>query len=173
MDVSVHRWCYLFSFLGGFLSWLLSGCNLLPGDSLCSGSNSPDKARHLSSYCCGHLPLILAGRAQLHISLMQPVLRLPCNLLGFFRDALLSSSQTVPDTWRTTIAPCGFDNDASQVRVAGLRDASAPGSLTTGILAWYNAAVTHQLPGTVEAGYLAQLARNGHSRDIRDTAQCL
>ena len=146
---------------------------MLPGDSLGSGSNSPDKAQQLSSYCCDNLPLVLAGRAQLHISLMQPVLRLPCNLLGLFRDALLSSAQTVPDTWRTSIAPCGFDNDASQVSVAGLRDASTPGSLTTGILAWYNAAVTHQLPSTVEAGYLAQLGRDGYSRDICDTAQCL
>ena len=57
--------------------------------------------------------------------------------------------------------------------VAGLRDGTASGSLTTGILAWYNTAVTHQLPSTVEAGYLAQLARNGHGRDICDTAQCL
>jgi hypothetical protein len=59
------------------------------------------------------------------------------------------------------------------VRVAGLSDASAPGSFTTGVLAWYNAAVTHQLPGTLETGYLAQLARNGHSRDVCDTAQSL
>ena len=80
------------------------------------------------------LPLVLAGCAQLHISPMQPVLRLPRNLLGLFRDALLSSAQSVPDPWRTTIAPCSFDNDASQVRVAGLRDASASGSLTAGIL---------------------------------------
>ena len=93
--------------------------------------------------------------------------------LGLFRDALLSSSQTVPDTWRTTIAPCSFDNDASQVRIAGLRKPSASGSLTAGILAWYNAAVTHQLPSTLEAGYLAQLTRNGHSRDVCETAQCL
>lgn len=133
----------IFSLFRKFCFGLLSGCNLLPGDRLCSDSNSPDKAQQLSSYSCDDLLLILADRAQRHISLMQPVLRLPCNLLGFLRDAHLSSSQTVPDSWRTTIAPCGFDNDASQVRVAGLRDAYAPGSLTTGILAWYNAAVTH------------------------------
>ena len=77
-------------------------------------------------YCCDNLPLVLAGRAQLHISLVQPVLRLPRNLLVLFRDALLSSSQSVPNTGWATIAPCGFDNDASQVCVAGLRDASAP-----------------------------------------------
>ena len=163
----------IFSFLEGFCFGLLSGCNLLPRDRLCSGSNSPDKAQQLSSYSCDDLPLVLAGCAQLDISLVQPVLRLPRNLLGLLRDALLSSSQTVPDTWRTTIAPCGFDNDASQVRVAGLGDASAPGSLTTGILAWYNAALTHQLPSTVEARYRAQLARNSYSRDVCDAAQCL
>jgi hypothetical protein len=81
----------------------LSGCNSLAGDSLGSGSNGPDKAQQLSGYCCNDLPLVLAGCAQFHIALVQPMLRLPCNLLGLFRDALLSSAQSIPDTWWTTI----------------------------------------------------------------------
>lgn len=143
---------------------------MLPGTNLGSGSYSPDKTQQFSSYCCDDLPLVLAGRAQFSISVVQPVLRLPCNLLGLFRDARLSSAQTLPDTWRTTIAPCGFDNDASQMCVAGLRDAAESSALPTGVLTWCNAAVTHELPSTVEAGYLAQLARNGYSRDICDAA---
>jgi hypothetical protein len=174
MDVSVHRFGVL-SFFRKFLSllWLLSGCNLLPGNSLGSGSNSPDKAQQLSGYCCDNLPLVLAGRAQFYIPLMQPVLRLPRNLFRLFRDALLSSAQSVPDTWWTTIAPCFFDNDSSQVRVAGFSDASASGSLATGVFAGHSPAITHQLPRTAKAGYLAQLGCNGYSRDICDTAQRL
>jgi hypothetical protein len=52
-------------------------------------------------------------------------------------------------------------------------DASASGSLASGVFAGHSAAITHQLPSTAKAGYLAQLGRNGHSRNIRDTAQCL
>ena len=56
-----------------------------------------------------------------------------------------------------------FDDDASQVRVAGFCDASASRSFATGIFARYNPAVTHQLASTLKARYLAQLARNGYS----------
>jgi integrase len=35
---------------------------------------------------------------------MQPVLRLPRNLFRLFRDALLSSAESTPDAWWTTIA---------------------------------------------------------------------
>src|SRR5271170_6430589 len=166
MDVSVHRFGVLsFFLLRKFwpLLWLLSGCNLLLGNSLGSGSNSPDKAQQLSGYCCDNLPLVLAGCAQFHIPLMQPVLRLPRNLFRLFRDALLSSAQSVPDTWRTTIAPCGFDDDSSQVCVAGFGDASAPGPLAAGVFAGHSTAITHELPSTVEAGHLTQLGCNSHS----------
>jgi hypothetical protein len=157
MDVSVHRFGVLsFFLLRKFWSLLrlLSGCNLLLGNSLGSGSNSPYKAQQLSGYCCDNLPLVLAGCAQFHIPLMQPVLRLPRNLFRLFRDALLSSAQSVPDTWMPTIAPCGFDNDSSQMRVAGLSDTSASGSLAAGVFAGHSTAITHQLPSTAEAGYM-------------------
>ena len=125
MDVSVHRFGVL-SFFRKFLSllWLLSGCNLLPGNSLGSGSNSPDKAQQFTGNCRDYLPLALAGCTQFHIPLVQPVLRLPRNLFRLFGDALLSSAQSVPDTGWTTIAPCGFYDDSAQVRLAGLGDAA-------------------------------------------------
>src|SRR5271163_901195 len=125
------------------------------------------------SDCCNDLSLVLAGSAQFHIALVQAVLRFPRNLFDLFRNALLSSAQSIPDSWRTTIAPGCFDNDSSQVRVAGFRDASTPDPLATGVLAGHSTAITHQLPSTVKAGYLAQLGCNGHGRDICDTAQCL
>jgi hypothetical protein len=71
------------------------------------------------------------------------------------------------------IAPCRFDDDSSQVGVAGFSDAPPSRSLATGILTGHRAAVTHQLPSTVEARHLAQLGRDGHSRDICDTPQGL
>jgi hypothetical protein len=44
------------------------------------------------------------------------------------------------------IAPCRFDDDSSQVRVARFGDAPAPGSLATGVFAGHSAAITHQSP---------------------------
>src|SRR5205814_2828588 len=116
-------------FLRKFLSllWLFSGCNLLAGNSLGSGSNSPYKAKQLSGYCSDNLPLVLAGCAQSHIPLVQPVLRLPRNLFRRFRDALLSSAQSVPDTWRTTVAPCGSETDVSRCRLGGWLSACSAG----------------------------------------------
>ena len=131
MSLFIDSGFLAFSFLGSFCLcfWLSSGCNLLFGNSLGSDSNGPDKTQQLSGYCCDNLPLVLAGCAQFHIALMQSMLRLPRDLFHLFRDAFLSSAQSVPDTWRTTIAPCCFDNDSSQVCVASFRDASTPGSL--------------------------------------------
>ena len=51
------------------------------------------------------------------------------------------------------IAPCRFDDDSSQMRVARFGDAPAPGPLAAGILAGHSTAVSHQLPSTVEAAW--------------------
>src|SRR4029453_7332701 len=126
------------------LLWFMSGCGLLPGDSLCSSSNRPNEAQQLTSNGSNNLPMVLAVCTQCRVALVQPMLCLPRNLFYFFRDALLPSAQSVPDTGWTTITPCSFDNDASQVRVAGFRDASAPGSLAAGIFAGNSTAITHQ-----------------------------
>ena len=161
---TVHR-LNVFFLVRKVLSLPWSGCDLLLGASLCSGSNRPDEAQQFTSNCSSDLPLVLAGCTQFSIALVQPMLCLPRNFLHLFGNALLSSAQSVPDTGWTTIAPCSFDDDSSQMRVAGFGDASAPGSLTTGILTGYSAAITHQLPGTLKAGYLAQFGCNGHSRE--------
>jgi len=71
----------------------------------------------------------------------------------FFADD--NGNRSVPDAGWTTIAPCSFHDDSSQVRVAGFGDASTPGSLTTGILAGYSTAITHQLPSARKTGYRA------------------
>ena len=174
IGVSVHR-LSVFSFflLRKVLSLFLSGCNSLAGDSLCSGPNGPDEAQQFTSNCGGDFSPIFAGCAQSHIAFVQPVLRFPRNLLGLLRNALLPSAQSIPNTWWTTIAPRCFDDDSSQVCVAGLGDAPASHSLSTGVFAGYSTAITHQLPSTLKAGHLAQLGRDGYSRDIRDAPQCL
>jgi hypothetical protein len=136
-------------------------------------ANGPDEAQQFTSNCNCDLFLVLAGCCQAHVTLVEPVLRLPCNLFSLFGNTLLSFAQAVPDAWWTMIAPGSFDDDSSQMRVARFGDAPAPGPLATGVFAGHGTAVTHQLPSTVKAGHLAQLGRDGHSRDICDTLQCL
>ena len=76
----------------------LSGCSSLADGRLCSGSNSPDESQQFTSNCSNDLSLGLTGRTQLHIALVQAVLSLPSNLLDLFRNALLPSAQSIPDT---------------------------------------------------------------------------
>ncbi len=165
LDGAFHQGTvFVFPLFGKLLLLFLSGCSSLADGRLCSGANSPDGTPSSSRATCSNdLALWLSGRTQLHIPLMQAVLRFPRNFLGLFRNALLSSAQPIPDTWWTAIAPCCFANDSSQVCVASLSDASASDSLATGVFAWHRAAIPHQLPSTAEAGYLAQLGGNGHS----------
>ena len=76
-----------------FLSFLLSGRDPLLDDSLCSDSNGPDEAQQFTSNCHGDLSLVLAGCCRSHVTLVQPVLRLPCNLFSLFGNTLLSFAQ--------------------------------------------------------------------------------
>src|SRR5215469_14065487 len=147
MGDSVHQQEVVFFLLRKVFVLLGSGCGSLPDDSLCSGSNRPYESQQFTSNCSSYLPVVLAGCVQFPIALVQPMLCLPCNLFRFFGNALLSPAQSVPDTWWTTIAPCSFDDDPSQVRVAGFGDAPAPRSLATGLFAGHSTAITHQLPG--------------------------
>jgi hypothetical protein len=121
MDGAFHQGTFfVFSLFGKLLLLFLSGCGSPADGRLCSDPNSPDESQQFTSNCSNDLSLGLAGRTQLHIALVQAVLSLPSNLLDLFRNALLSSAQSIPDTWWTTVAPCCFANDSSQVRVAGL-----------------------------------------------------
>lgn len=82
----IDRVVFAFSFLG--MLCFLSGRDPLLGDSLCSGSNGPDEAQQFTSNCNGDLSLVLAGCCQSHVTLVQPVLRLPRNLFSVSSEIL-------------------------------------------------------------------------------------
>ena len=84
----------------------------------------------------------------------------------------LALAQPGPDGQLVRITPGGFD-DASQMGVACLGDASALFSLPPGVLAGNRAALTHQLRCRIEARDLAQLSHNRHRRNLRNAAQSL
>ena len=89
MSDDVHRWGGLcFFILRSIL--LLSGRDPLLGDSLCSGSYGPDEAQQFTSNCGGDLSLVFACCSEPHVAFVKPVLCLPRNLFGLFRNTLLS-----------------------------------------------------------------------------------
>jgi hypothetical protein len=119
---------------------LSSSCYSLPGNGFRFGTYGPNKSQEFATYRCDDLSLVFARGRQSCVSLVQSVLRLPRNLFSLFRYALLPFAQPGPDGRRAMITPCRFDDDPSQVRVASLCSAAAPGSLATGVLARYSAA---------------------------------
>src|SRR6516165_3064927 len=108
--------------------------------------NRPDKAQQLSCDGSHDLPLILACHAQLHVALMQAILRLPCNFGDGWRNSLVSLAQLFPDPRQVSVAPGRFHHDASKVSVATLGDAALPLALAAGVFAGKYPAIAHQLP---------------------------
>ena len=136
--------------------------------------DGPDKAQQLSSDCSHDLPLILACHAQLHVALMQAILRLPCDLDDCWGNTFVSLAQLFPDARQVSITPPRFHHDASEVRITGLGDAASSNAVAAGIFAGKYAAITHQLPCALEAGGdVAQLRCDRDCRDMRYTAQSL
>ena len=134
----------------------------------------PDKAQQLSSDCGHNLPLILACHSQLHVALVQAILRFPGNFNDLRRNPLLSFTQLFPDTRQVPIAPGRFHHDASEVRVAGLGDAASSNAVATGVFARKYSAITHQLPCALETGGdVAQFGGDRDCRDVRYAAQSL
>ena len=136
--------------------------------------DGPDKAQQLSSDCSHDLPLILACHAQLHVALMQAILRLPCDLDDCWGNTFVSLAPLFPDARQVSITPGRFHHDASEVRITGLGDAASSNAVAAGIFAGKYAAITHQLPCALEAGGdVAQLRCDRDCRDMRYTAQSL
>ena len=69
---------------------LLAGCFGLDPDG-------PDEAQQFSCDRRHDLPLILARSHQLHVALVQAILRFPCNLGDLCRNPFVSFAQLSPD----------------------------------------------------------------------------
>jgi hypothetical protein len=120
-----------------------SGRYPLPGRRFRLDSDCPDEAQQFAPQRGDDLSLVLAGRRQPAVALVQSVLCLPGYLLDLLWNALLSLPQRWSDAWWKPIASGCFNGDPSQMRVAGLGDTSALFSLATGILARHHATVAH------------------------------
>ena len=97
------------------------------------------------------LRLILAAREKPLEASMQAMLGLPRDLEDTRTEAGLPLPELVAHGRPPAIGPGGFDDDATQMRIAGLGNAAGATALARGVLARNQAAVTHQL-GLASAG---------------------
>src|SRR5713226_5290797 len=104
---------------------------------------------------------------------MQPVLGLPCDLLDLFAEAFLTLAQCPAEVGSMPVRPGRLPDDAPEVGVASLGDATTPRSLATGMFARYGTAVPHQLPRPGEAAQLTDFRHNRRGRDQPNAPQGL
>ena len=92
---------FAFSFFGRFLLLFFRCVSrrhlLLAGSRFSLDSDGPDEAQQFSSDRRHDLPLILACHGQLHVALVQAILRLPCYFDDLCRNILLWFPRPGPD----------------------------------------------------------------------------
>src|SRR5665213_4287150 len=100
---SVLDWATMFTSGFAFVSssqvssCFFSSCHSLYDCRFRFGSYGPDKAQQFAAHRCDDLPPVFTCSGQSHVSLVQSLLCLPCDLISPFRRALLSLAQTGPD----------------------------------------------------------------------------
>ena len=108
-------------------------------------SSSPSHGGH-------NFPLIFAGGQQGAITLVESVLRLPCNFFDFFAEPLLAFAESGSDGGSVSVAPGRLHQNPTQVSIASLSNGTALYPFSTGILARHRPAVPHELSSPAETG---------------------
>src|SRR5207237_8817258 len=89
-------------------------------------ADGPDKAGQLARHRRHYLLLDLAARHEPDVAVVQPVLRFPGDLLHLLARVRLAPPQLAAHVGPMAIRPGRLDEDATQVRIAGLGDRAAP-----------------------------------------------
>ena len=96
---------FCFSLIGKFFVFNLSYGNGLSASLLGPNGDRPDKAQQLPSDRGDDFPLILACHSQLPVTLVQAILRLPCDLDDVRWNAFMALTQLLPNARQVSIAP--------------------------------------------------------------------
>src|SRR6266516_1958662 len=148
---------------------LLAGCE----SSLYLYADGPYEAQEFSCDGRYHLLLVLSFGQELAVAAVQPVLRLPGNLLHLRAGSFLPHRERRADRRAMPVGPGGLDHDTPEMRVASLGDAAAAGTLSARVLARNRAAVPHELSRFLEARDLSELCHDRHGGDFGNSAQRL
>src|SRR5436190_2174470 len=104
---------------------------------------------------------------------MQTVLGLPGDLLDGWWCERLTLQQIAAEPRPILVSPGGFDKDASQMSIAGLRYRELSSAPAAGVLAGDHSAVAHKLFGGREAGHLSDLDGDGDGAQLFDPSHGL
>src|SRR5688572_19149053 len=135
--------------------------------------NGPQKTKQFPSQRRHDLVLVFAACRKGLVAFVQPLLRLPCDLLGLLgnRQILLASQQKARHIRTMLISPSRFHQHPSQMTVACLSDGTALYPASAGVFAGHQAAISHQLPRTLEAREGSDFGDDRRCRDLRHSAQ--
>src|SRR5437867_2625604 len=135
--------------------------------------NRPDEPRELARNRGGDLWFGLPSRDQTPDARRQPELRVPRDVADDLRQRFLPVRMLASDPRNPLIGPRGFREQASHMRIAGLRDAAASDTRPTGIFRGYEPEIRHELARMTDAREVAEFRDEGDRRDEGHPAQRL
>src|SRR5438552_6303430 len=113
----------------------------------------------------------LAVPDEMAIPTVQTLLRAPGVCDDVAGLALAAPGQHASDPRRVTVVPRCFDEDATRVRVAGLRQRPSTLHVAGGVLAGNQPKIGHELARTAETLEVDDLGHEDHSRERVDAAK--
>ena len=143
------------------------------GGQWCLPGDGPDEGGQFASDGDGDLVLVFALVDQGAITLAEPDLCLPADVLDGRAEFFESDLQLSADLGRIAIGPGAFDEVSAGMTVAGLGDATLAALCATGVFGRCEAEVGHELPRVVEAGQVTEFGDDGDGGEELYTAQGL
>ena len=138
-------------------------CSLRRGRHLLG--NRPDKPHELAGDRRRDLRLCLPAGHQAFEACGQPELGLPRDVTHDLRQPFLPVRVLASDSRNPLIRPCGFREQASDMRVARFRDAAASDTRPTGVFRRDEPEIRHELARMPEARQVAEFRDEGDRRD--------
>src|SRR5882762_6561159 len=132
-------------------------------------TDGPNKAQQIATDCGHDLVFVLSSGKKFLISHVKSILSLPRNLSHLRARFGLAFQNLATQPRSVLISPSRLHDHASQMSVAGFRDAAMGRFVSCRVFAGYQAVVSHQLLGSFKAGDLAQLRYD--SRQFSNTAK--
>jgi hypothetical protein len=151
-------------------------------DVLCAGPlrrgwhlarDRPDESGQLPCDGRGDLRLRFATGHQPPEARRQSELRPPGNVTHHLGERFLPIGMLAPDPGNALIRPRRFRQEASHVRIAGLRDRATAHARPAGVLRRHHSQVRHELARVPEAPQVAEFGDQRHRGDERHAAQRL
>src|SRR5579862_287495 len=138
-----------------------------------SYSNRPDESQQFAANGSYDLGFVFVLGSQFFVASAETPLSFPGDGLGFFVQPLLPLGQPTSDPGFMLVGPSGFQDDSSEMRIAGFGNVSSLDAVAAGVLARDQTAIAHQLPWIRKAGQTPNFGYYRYGDDLSHPAQCL